>query len=363
VDTPDGTVELHIRIHSIPYLGKKRRTGMRTITMMLSGLLMTGLTTTADAGGGKDDWEKRIPECSKDTRVVKLIDYDEATNADSGDAGGAPIKIVTYKEKKKKGCWIDVKDLHPTQSAVGMGAAACKSGKITRKAKDGKLNDWLLEDNRWVPLVRGPGGKFYLTDHHHLSAAVYNADIPDKQKKLYAYLLRDWSTMKEDAFWKNMEKENLTWLKSPDGLAISPKDLPSKISRLQDDPLRTLSAWVRGSCGYVKCNPPGVTDEDAEGTCAAQYSDVACASAYFLEFKWAAHHATVPEVKAALGESGACSQQAPLNQECLDRQREKLAKALPAAMTAAAAPAAQAIVGQGAGYNPKAHDGVVPPCE
>ncbi|ACV36580.1 ParB/Srx family N-terminal domain-containing protein [Accumulibacter sp.] len=337
---------------------------MRTLNIMLSGLLMTGLAATANASGGKDDWQKRIPECGKDTRVVKLVDYDEGMSAASGDATDVPpVKIVTFKEKKKKGCWIDVKDLHPTQSAVGMGAAACKSGKITRKAKDGKLNDWLLEDNRWVPLVRGPGGKFYLTDHHHLSAAVYNADIPDKQKKLYAYLLRDWSTMKEDAFWKNMEKENLTWLKSPDGLAISPKDLPSKISRLQDDPLRTLSAWVRGSCGYVKCNPPGVTDEDAEGTCAAQYSDVACASAYFLEFKWAAHHATVPEVKAALSESGACSQQAPLNQECLDRQREKLAKALPAAMTAAAAPAAQAIVGQGAGYNPKAHEGVVPPCE
>jgi hypothetical protein len=223
---------------------------MRTLNIMLSGLLMTGLAATANASGGKDDWQKRIPECGKDTRVVKLVDYDEGMSAASGDATDVPpVKIVTFKEKKKKGCWIDVKDLHPTQSAVGMGAAACKSGKITRKAKDGKLNDWLLEDNRWVPLVRGPGGKFYLTDHHHLSAAVYNADIPDKQKKLYAYLLRDWSTMKEDAFWKSMERENLTWLKSPDGLAISPKDLPSKISHLQDDPLRTLSAWVRGSCG------------------------------------------------------------------------------------------------------------------
>ncbi|WP_300455808.1 ParB/Srx family N-terminal domain-containing protein [Accumulibacter sp.] len=332
---------------------------MRTITIMLSGLLMSGLAITATAGGGKGDWETRIPECGKNTKVVKLVDYDE----ESGASDGAPAKIVTFKEKKKKGCWIDIKDLHPTQSAVGMGAAACKSGKITAKAKAGKLEDYLLEDNRWVPLVRGPGGKFYLTDHHHLSTAVLNADIADKQKKLYAYLLKDWSNMKEDEFWKNMEKDNLTWLKNPQGQQISPKDLPPKISKLQDDPLRTLSAWIRGSCGYVKCNPPGVTDEDAEGTCSARLSDVECANAYFVEFKWAAYEATVPEVQAVVAAGASCPQQMPLNQECLDAQREKLANVLPAAMKAAAEPEAKAFVGRGAGYNPKPQSGVVPPCD
>ncbi len=332
---------------------------MRTITIMLSGLLMTGLAATADASGGKGGWEKRIPECGKNTKTVKLVDYDEDTSA----AGGTPIKIVTFKEKKKKGCWIDVNDLHPTQSAVGMGAVACKSGKIKRKADEGKLSDWLREDNRWVPMVRGPGGRFYLTDHHHLSTAVLNADIPDKQKRLYAYLLKDWSHMQADVFWKNMAKENLTWLKNPDGQPITPSELPATIDKLQDDPLRTLSAWVRSSCGYVKCNPPGVTDDDAAATCAGRLSDVDCASAFFVEFKWAAQHATVPEVKSALAGGASCSQQAPLNQECLDRQREKLANVLPAAMTAAAAPGAKAVVGTGAGFNPKPQQGVVPPCE
>ncbi|MBK8890335.1 MAG: ParB/Srx family N-terminal domain-containing protein [Dechloromonas sp.] len=332
---------------------------MRTITTMLLGLLMTGLAATAGASGGRGGWEKRIPECGKNTKAVKLVDYDEDTSA----GGDKPIKIVTFKEKKKKGCWIDVNDLHPTQSAVGMGAVACKSGKIKRKADEGKLNDWLLEDNRWVPLVRGPGGKFYLTDHHHLSTAVLNADIPDKQKRLYAYLLKDWSHMKAEVFWENMKTENLTWLKNPDGQPITPKELPATIDKLQDDPLRTLSAWVRSSCGYVKCNPPGVTDDDAAETCAGRLSDVDCASAFFVEFKWAAHHATVPAVKSALAEGASCSQQAPLNQECLDRQREKLARVLPAAMTAAASPEAKDSVGTGAGFNPKPQQGVVPPCE
>ncbi|SBT04078.1 conserved exported hypothetical protein [Candidatus Accumulibacter aalborgensis] len=333
---------------------------MRAITVMLSGLLITGLAGIAEAGSGKNEWAKGIAECGKNTKVVKLVDYDDGTNSAAGEA---PIRIVTLNEKKRKGCWIDVKDLHPTQSAVGMGAVTCKSGKIASWAKAGKLNDKLLEDGRWVPLVRGPGGKFYLTDHHHLSTAVLNADIPPKQKKLYAYLLKDWSQMKEGAFWAKMEQENLTWLKNPDGKEISPSELPKKIADLQDDPLRTLSAWVRTNCGYVKCNPPGVTDEDAEGSCATQFSDVECTRAFFVEFKWAAHHSTVPEVKSTLGDGISCSQQVPLNLECLDRQREKLAQVLLAAMTAAAAPETRAYVGAGAGYNPQPHQGVVPPCQ
>lgn len=332
---------------------------MRGFAVICGGVLLSVLTATASAKGG-DEWKKHIPECGKGTKVVKLVDYDE--DAGAGGAGAATVKIVTFKEKKKKGCWIDIKDLHPTQSAVGMGAASCKAGKITAKAKAGKLNDYLLEDSRWVPLVRGPGGKFYLTDHHHLSTAVLNAAIPEQQKKLYGYLLKDWSKDKEDVFWAKMEQEHLTWLKSPEGKAITPKELPAKIHKLQDDPLRTLSAWVRGSCGYVKCNPPGVSDEDAEGSCADQYAEVACANAFFVEFRWAAHHATVPEVKAAIAEGLACPQQTPLDQECLDRQRGKLANVLPAAMSAAASPQAAEFVGQGAGHNPKPQPGVVPPC-
>lgn len=327
---------------------------LRAVSMLVSGLLLGGLA--ASAAAGKNDWEKDIPACGPKTRVVKLVDYDD-------ESGGEPVRIVTAKEKKRKGCQIAIDDLHPTQSAVGMAAAACKSGRITAKARQGKLTDYLLDDGRWVPMVRGPGGKFYLTDHHHLSTAVLNADLPEKQKKLYAYLLKDWSDLSEADFWAKMEKHNLTWLQSPDGKRIKPAELPHKIAGLQDDPLRTLSAWVRGSCGYVKCNPPGMVDEHADETCAGKYSDVDCARAFFVEFKWAAHHATVPEVQSALAEGVSCPRQAPLDQDCLARQREKLAQALPAAMSAAAAPETKAFVGEGAGYNPKPLPGVVPACE
>ena len=169
---------------------------MRAMTTMLAGLVMIGLTGAAEAKKNQDD-DKGIPECGKHTKVVK---------SDDG--------IITLKEKKKRGCIIDVTALHPTQSAVGMDAVECKAEKITGKAKEaGKLGKYLLSDDRWVPLVRGPGGVFYLTDHHHLSTAMLNADIKDKEKRVYAYLINDWSKLSDDEFWTRMVKEHDTWLK------------------------------------------------------------------------------------------------------------------------------------------------------
>jgi len=318
---------------------------MRALTMMLSGFLAIGLAGTAEAKGSKHDGDSAIPECGKNTKVARP------------DEEG----IITLKEKKKRGCVIDVKALRPTQSAVGMDAVECKAEKISSNARKGKLNDYLLADNRWVPMVRGPGGVFYLTDHHHLSTAVWNADIKDKEKKVYAFLLADWSNMKEDAFWQQMIAQHDTWLKAPDGKDITPAQLPRSIGALQDDPLRTLSAWVRGSCGYVKCDPPGAAKDDDDPSCADKFPNVTCADAYFLEFKWGAYLANVQEVKDALAGEASCSQQTPLNTSCLDSQYDKLTKALPAAMQAAASPAAQQAVGEGAGYNPAVQTGIAQP--
>ena len=315
---------------------------MRAITMMLSGLLMIGLAGTAEAKKDRDDVD--IPECGKHTKVAR-----------ENDDG-----LITLKEKMKRGCVIDVKDLHPTQSAVGMDAVECKAAKITGKAKAGKLEKYLLDDKRWFPLVRGPGGVFYLTDHHHLSAAVWNADIKNKKKEVYAYLIADWSDLSDDTFWALMVEKHDTWLKNPAGDEITPNQLPKNIGSMQDDPLRTLSAWVRGSCGYVKCDAPGAAKDDDELTCEDKFHEsVTCAPAtvYFLEFAWGAYLGSDPEVKAALAGEPSCSQQDPLNQECQDKQYDLMVKALPLAMRAAAAPAASQL----AGYNAAVQTGIPQP--
>ena len=74
---------------------------------------------------------------------------------------------------------LRVKDLSPTQFAVGKAEVAVRTARLRRKYnKDpGKLHDYLR--TRPVPiLVRGK--KFYLVDHHHLVRVLYDALHEDR---------------------------------------------------------------------------------------------------------------------------------------------------------------------------------------
>ncbi|HNC26294.1 hypothetical protein, partial [Accumulibacter sp.] len=108
----------------------------------------------------------------------------------------------------------------------------------------------------------------------------------------------------------------------------------------------------------------GVAKDDDELSCEDKFhTNVTCAAAdvYFLEFKWGSYLASVPEVREALGEGAACPQQAPLDEKCLDAQYDRLTRALPAAMKAAAAPEALRALGRESGYNPAVQPGIAQP--
>lgn len=71
-------------------------------------------------------------------------------------------------------CTLPVGQLRPTQFAVGSVAVTCKADHIATKSKK-KLKKYLEDERRQVPAVVGPEGNFYITDHHHLSTALYRA--------------------------------------------------------------------------------------------------------------------------------------------------------------------------------------------
>lgn len=260
--------------------------------------------------------------------------------------------VTTEVDKTSQGCRIKIADLRPTQPTVGMLAVRCKAQKITAKSQE-KLEKYLNKADHFVPLVRGPGGTFYLTDHHHLATAVWNAEIPPQMKVVNAYLIADLSSLSPQQFWNKMQAENKAWLRDSSGAAISPAQLPSSISQLTDDPLRTLSAWVRTGCGYIKC------DAGSDASCSTKFPRVACAKAFFLEFTWADYFKTVPEVKKALAANIACPQQNLLASPCLNNQRAKLVQLLPTAMEAAAASGAKTLDG----YNPNVQAGTPDPAD
>ena len=184
-------------------------------------------------------------------------------------------------------CLMEVKDLRPTQFSVGSVAVECKKKKIEKKYEKGKLEKYLADESRHVPAAVGPDGNFYITDHHHLSTAVYRAKEGDwrgKNQKLYVTILENFheTGISMEEFWSIMVMRKNVWPHDEKGKEV--KDYRDKLPKmdmgdLKDNPYRTLSRWTRESCGYIK---------KGKDQCLALEATVGEPTAsYFMEFYWA----------------------------------------------------------------------------
>ena len=122
----------------------------------------------------------------------------------------------------------------------------------------------MRKHNRIEPIVVGPGGAFYITDHHHLARALYDLGAAATYCKVVANL----SETNPEAFWKHMQDSNEVYLKDAQGNVITRLDLPTSVKDLRNDPFRSLAGAVRESCGFGSDNKD-VPDGN------------------YLEFKWA----------------------------------------------------------------------------
>ena len=179
-------------------------------------------------------------------------------------------------------CTLHVDDVRPTQFAVGSLAVTCKAYKISEKSKK-KLKKYLADEKRQIPVVVGPEGNFYMTDHHHLSTALYRAISSkwgNKSKVLHIQIIDNFAT--KDAswgeFWEAMLKAHRSYNYDNKGTPdMNFALLPADVGGLLNDPYRTLSRWVRESCGYVKAGK-----EQCDGI----RTDHEHKAPFFMEFYW-----------------------------------------------------------------------------
>ena len=243
-----------------------------------TGLLAISMAFTAiPAQAGTFD--AALASCAKAAEFCNELSYDKDLCAKTQDG------IQDCDEDTGTGvlCRLKLKDIAPTQVSVGAHATRCKAkAKFDRDEK--KIQKYLLKSTHHVPTVIGPangaGKRFYITDHHHLSYALWYANEQryTDVDTLYACILTNLKAEDEDDFWSYMVSHRLTWLDDEKGQAISPKTLETRAADLEDmadDPYRTWSRWVRDSCGYVKAGNDCVPASYPAG------------AAYFMEFLWA----------------------------------------------------------------------------
>lgn len=176
-------------------------------------------------------------------------------------------EVCDAQSMKGDVCLCELADLHPTQASVGMAEVRIKAEKLKdeiQRRGEGNFLKYLLKHDKEEPVVIGPGGIFYITDHHHLARALYDLGV----SKAYCIIVDNLSDERGDDFWKRMEDDNEVYLKDQNGNLITPDDLPTSIKDLSNDPFRSLAGTVRESCGFEK----GDKSSSAED---------------YLEFQWA----------------------------------------------------------------------------
>lgn len=154
---------------------------------------------------------------------------------------------------------LKIKDLSPTQFAVGKAEVQIKAMRMRHKHKHHpqKLHDYLVV--RPVPVVIRKK-KFYLVDHHHLVRALHEALHEELGDQICVLVEVMWnaSPVENDVyFWKTMHKRNWVYLYARDGGGPHPpKRLPKKIEDLEYDVYRSLAWIVRSKQGYMKNDAP-----------------------------------------------------------------------------------------------------------
>jgi hypothetical protein len=176
---------------------------------------------------------------------------------------------VSCDKQSKKGdtCLCKISDLHPTQASVGMAEVRIKAEKLKAKIQRRSESDFLAylrNHEKEEPVIIGPQGIFYITDHHHLARALYDIGV----SKTYCTIINNLSDVAQDDFWKQLKDNNELYLKDQSGNPITPQDLPTAVKDLRNNPFRSLAGAVRESCGFEK-------------------GDKSSSSEDYLEFEWA----------------------------------------------------------------------------
>jgi len=135
--------------------------------------------------------------------------------------------------------------LRPTQMTLGY-AEVAKKRKQWRAlgAKEAKR---FLRAHRF-PAIRGPKGRLYITDHHHLGRALQE----EKIVSVMVAVLADLSSLDRDEFWIIMDYQQWAHPYDAKGRRRDFSAIPKNLKRLPDDPYRSLAAEVRRQGKFPK---------------------------------------------------------------------------------------------------------------
>jgi hypothetical protein len=146
---------------------------------------------------------------------------------------------------------VQLNRLRPTQLSVGYAEVELKArewARLEKKARKVQL------ENHVFPAVLGPGKDYYIVDHHHLGIALLDEGITE----VFVATLDDMSWLEPPVFWRTMEFRAWSHPYDNRGKRRDYRDIPQRLTQLEDDPYRSLAGLVRNAGGFAKDQAPFV---------------------------------------------------------------------------------------------------------
>ena len=144
---------------------------------------------------------------------------------------------------------VPIEELRPTQITVGFHEVAEKR-RHWAALPEAKRSAFLA--SHMVPVLLGPKGRRYVTDHHHLVLALHR----EGAKEVAVTVIKDLSMLDKSAFWVFIDNRALCHPYNGEGVRVDFADIPKSIDGLVDDPFRSLAGGLRRAGGYAKETTP-----------------------------------------------------------------------------------------------------------
>ncbi|MBV9260191.1 MAG: chromosome partitioning protein ParB [Pseudolabrys sp.] len=144
---------------------------------------------------------------------------------------------------------VRVTELRPTQMTVGM--REVKEKRKDLRGRGGKDVRRFLGAHM-IPVVLGPDKRCYLVDHHHLALALHDEGLRD----VLVTVIGDLSMVRRSEFWTVMDHHGWVYPYDVQGRRRDFNRLPKTVSRLKDDPYRSVAGALRRAGGFAKNTTP-----------------------------------------------------------------------------------------------------------
>ncbi len=144
---------------------------------------------------------------------------------------------------------VAIADLRPTQITVGFREVNEK--RRAWRARGG-LNGSEFLGRHMIPVLKGPKGRPFVIDHHHLARALLDEGV----KEIAVDVVADLSKLGKDEFWVLCDNKGWCHPYDSSGVRRGMDAIPKDIAALTDDPYRSLAGELRRRGGFAKDTTP-----------------------------------------------------------------------------------------------------------